>query len=59
MKEDKIRHKYMIESIKTKANVEILHDDSDGSFLSWGSTTDGFEVMKKYIQAAIDLKLMP
>ena len=32
-----------VEEIKSQANVTILHDDSNGSFLSWGSTTNGFE----------------
>ena len=48
----------MINNIKTKACVELLHDDSNGSFLSWGSTTNGFEDLKKYVQAAITLGYM-
>lgn len=47
-----------VEEIKSQANVTILHDDSNGSFLSWGSTTNGFEDLKKYVQAAITLGYM-
>lgn len=47
-----------VEEIKSQANVTILHDDSDESFLSWGSTTNGFEDLKKYVQAAITLGYM-
>lgn len=47
-----------VEEIKSQANVTILHDDSNGSFLSWGSTTNGFEDLKKYMQAAITLGYM-
>ena len=46
------------EEIKSQANVTILHDDSNGSFLSWGSTTNGFEDLKKYVQATITLGYM-
>ena len=48
----------MVEKIKKKANVEILHNDKDDTFVSWGSTTNGFEDLKKYVQSAIDLYLM-
>ncbi len=47
-----------VEEIKSQANVTILHDDSNGSFLSWGSTTNGFEDLKKYVQATITLGYM-
>lgn len=47
-----------VEEIKSQANVTMLHDDSNGSFLSWGSTTNGFEDLKKYVQAAITLGYM-
>lgn len=58
VKEDKSRDSDMIEKIKTKANVVILHDESDNCFLSWGSTTNGAEDLKKYVQAAIILGYM-
>lgn len=45
-----------VEEIKSQANVTILHDDSNGSFLSWGSTTNGSEDLKKYVQAAINIE---
>ena len=58
MKEDESRDRDMVEKIKKKANVEILHNDKDDTFVSWGSTTNGFEDLKKYVQSAIDLYLM-
>ena len=58
VKEDESRDRDMVEKIKKKANVAILHDDKDDTFLSWGSTTNGFEDLKKYVQSAIDLYLM-
>ena len=58
VKEDESRDRDMVEKIKKKANVAILHDDKDDTFLSWGSTTNGFEDLKKYVQSAIDLRLM-
>ena len=58
VKDDKSRDSDMIEKIKTKANVVILHDESNDCFLSWGSTTNGFEDLKNYVQAAIDLGYM-
>lgn len=48
----------MIKNIKAKACVKVLHDDSNGSFLSWGSTTNGAEDLKEYVQAAIELNYM-
>lgn len=53
---DEIQDSEMIKNIKDKACVEVLHDDSNGSFLSWGSTINGFEDLKKYVLAAIELK---
>lgn len=58
LNEHEIQDSEMINNIKTKACVEVLHDDSNGSFLSWGSTTNGFEDLKKYVQAAITLGYM-
>ena len=58
VKDDKSRDSDMIEKIKKEANVAILHDESDGCFLSWGSTTNGFEDLKKYVKAAITLGYM-
>lgn len=58
VKDDKSRDSDMIDKIKTKANVVILHDESNDCFLSWGSTTNGFEDLKNYVQAAIDLGYM-
>lgn len=58
VKDDKSRDSDMIEKIKKEANVAILHDDSNGPFLSWGSTTNGFEDLKEYVLAAIKLKYM-
>lgn len=55
---DEIQDSEMIKNIKAKACVEVLHDDSNGSFLSWGSTTNGFEDLKKYVQAAITFGYM-
>lgn len=58
MKDDKSRDSDMIEKIKKEANVAILHDESDGCFLSWGSTTNGAEDLEKYVKAAIELNYM-
>lgn len=58
VKDDKSRDSDMIEKIKKEAKVAILHDDSNGPFLSWGSTTNGFEDLKEYVLAAIKLKYM-
>lgn len=58
VKDDKSRDSDMIEKIKKEADVAILHDDSNGPFLSWGSTTNGFEDLKEYVLAAIKLKYM-
>lgn len=55
---DEIQDSEMIKNIKAKACVEVLHDDSNGSFLSWGSTTNGAEDLKEYVQAAIELNYM-
>ena len=58
VKDDKSRDSDMIEKIKKEANVAILHDESDGCFLSWGSTTNGAEDLEKYVKAAIELNYM-
>lgn len=58
VRNDKNNDRDWVEKIKTKAQVKTLHDDSDDSFLSWGSTTNGFEDLKKYVQAAITLGYM-
>ena len=58
VRNDKNNDRDWVEKIKTKAQVKTLHDDSDGSFLSWGSTTNGFEDLKEYVLAAIKLKYM-
>lgn len=58
VRNDKNNDRDWVEEIKSQANVTILHDDSDESFLSWGSTTNGFEDLKKYVQAAITLGYM-
>ena len=58
VKNDETRDNDMIERIKSRANVEILHENAEGSFLAWGSTTHGAEDLKQYIQAAIDLGYM-
>ena len=58
VRNDKNNDRDWVEKIKTKAQVKTLHDDSDGSFLSWGSTTKGFEDLKEYVQAAIELGCM-
>lgn len=58
VKNDETRDNDMIERIKSRANVEILHENAEGSFLAWGSTTHGVEDLKKYIQAAMDLGYM-
>lgn len=58
LNEHEIQDSEMINNIKAGACVEVLHDDSNGSFLSWGSTTNGFEDLKKYVQAAIALGYM-
>lgn len=58
VKDDKSRDSDMIEKIKKKANVAILHDESNGCFLSWGSTTNGAEDLEKYVLAAIELNYM-
>lgn len=55
---DEIQDSEMIKNIKAKACVKVLHDDSNGSFLSWGSTTNGAEDLKEYVQAAIELNYM-
>lgn len=57
-KKDVTRDKDMVEKIMENANVAILHNSSDGSFLSWGSTTNGAENLEKYVQAAIELGYM-
>lgn len=57
-KKDVTRDKDMVERIMEKANVAILHVSSDNSFLSWGSTTNGLEDLKKYVQTAIELDYM-
>ena len=48
----------MVEKIMENANVAILHNSSDSPFLPWGSTTNGFEDLKEYVQAAIELNYM-
>ena len=58
VRNDKNNDRDWVEEIKSQANVTILHDDSNGSFLSWGSTTNGFEDLKKYVQATITLGYM-
>ena len=57
-KKDVTRDKDMVEKIMENANVAILHNSSDSPFLSWGSTTNGFEDLKEYVQAAIELNYM-
>lgn len=43
VRNDENNDREWVEKIKTKAQVETLHDDSEKPFLSWGSTTNGFE----------------